>query len=107
MIARLWHGVTRADQAEAYAAFLRDRALPDYRAVPGNQAAYVLRRIEGGEAHFVTLTFWSSPEAIQAFAGPQIEQAKYYPEDSGFLLSFEPTVLHYDVVSSAAGGLRV
>jgi heme-degrading monooxygenase HmoA len=105
MIARMWHGVTRADRADEYSAFLRDRALPDYRGVPGNLAAYILRRIEGGQAHFLTLTFWTSRQAIQAFAGPAIERARYYPEDSDFLLAFEPTVLHYDVVASQDGGI--
>jgi heme-degrading monooxygenase HmoA len=100
MIARLWHGVTPATMADAYLAFLRQRALPDYRSVPGNQAAYVLRRTEGEQAHFVTLTFWASAEAIRAFAGSDIDRAKYYPEDRDFLLEFEPTVQHYEVYAA-------
>ena len=100
MIARLWHGITPASRADAYLDFLRARALPDYRSVLGNQAAYVLRRIEGDQAHFVTLTFWSTEEAIRAFAGEDIRRAMYYPEDRDFLLEFEPTVQHYDVYSA-------
>ena len=97
MIARLWHGVTPAARADAYLAFLRQRALPDYRSVEGNLAAYVLRSTEGERADFITLTFWSSAEAIRAFAGSEIDRAKYYPEDRDFLLEFERTVQHYDV----------
>ena len=97
MIARLWHGITPAARADAYLAFLRERALTDYSSVKGNLAAYVLRRTEGEQAHFVTLTFWTSTEAIRAFAGSEIERAKYYPEDREFLLEFEPTVQHYEV----------
>ena len=97
MIARVWHGVTRAEHAEAYLAFLRARALSEYRAIAGNLAAYVLRRIEGDQAHFLTLTFWASKDAIRSFAGPEIDQAKYYPEDREFLLEFEASVLHYEV----------
>ena len=37
-------------------------------------------------------------EAIIAFAGDDAEKAKYYPEDDGFLLEFEPSVVHYEVV---------
>ena len=37
---------------------------------------YILRRIEGEQAHFLTLTFWESREAIQTFAGAEIEKAK-------------------------------
>jgi len=38
---------------------------------------------------FVTLSFWESRDAIVAFAGTDIEAAKYYPEDEKYLLEFE------------------
>lgn len=97
MIARIWHGRTRAADADRYLEFLKERAIPDYKSVPGNQGVYLLRRVEGGEAHFLTLTFWESREAIESFAGADIEQAKYYPEDKDFLLEFEPKAAHYEV----------
>ena len=101
MIARLWHGRTRAADAPAYREFLRERAIPDYRSVPGNLAVRILERADGEVAHFVTLTYWDGFESIRAFAGDDIERAKYYPEDDGFLLEFEPTVVHYEVVGAA------
>jgi heme-degrading monooxygenase HmoA len=73
--------------------------LPDYRATPGNLAAFILRRAEGDVAHFTTLTHWESRQAIEAFAGKDIARAKYYAEDSGFLLEFEPTVQHHELYS--------
>jgi heme-degrading monooxygenase HmoA len=100
MIARIWHGITTEAQSEDYLEFLKQRAIPDYQGIQGNRGAYVLRRIEGELAHFLTLTFWESREAIQAFAGVDIEKAKYYPEDKGFLLEFEPTVTHYEVTTA-------
>ena len=48
--------------------------------------------------HFITMTTWEKLEDIKAFAGEDLETAKYYPEDEGFLLEFEPTVVHYEVV---------
>ncbi len=102
MLARIWHGRTRAGQADAYARFLVERAIPDYRRIPGNLGAYILRRPQGAETHFLTLTLWESEAAIRTFAGPDIEQAKYYPEDAGFLLEFEPHVAHYEVVDYAS-----
>jgi heme-degrading monooxygenase HmoA len=98
MIARIWHGRTRAADGDRYLEFLKQRAIPDYKSVRGNQGVYLLRRVEGAEAHFLTLTFWESRQAIEGFAGAEIEKAKYYPEDKDFLLEFEPTVSHYDVV---------
>ena len=99
MIARIWHGRTTTAKADEYLAFLKGRALPDYRGTQGNLAAYILRREEGDVTHFSTLTHWESREAIEAFAGADIARAKYYPEDSGFLLEFEPTVQHHELYS--------
>jgi heme-degrading monooxygenase HmoA len=101
MIARLWHGRVPSSKAEAYRAFLNARAIPDYRSIPGNLSVHVLERREGDVTHFITLTFWEGLDAIRAFAGEDLERAKYYPEDAGFLLEFEPGVLHYDVAGNS------
>lgn len=97
MIARLWHGRTRIQHYDEYWKFLHERAIPDYRGTPGNVGVRLLRRVEGEHAHFLTLSFWHSLEDVRAFAGDDIERAKYYPEDAGFLLEFEPNVQHYEV----------
>jgi heme-degrading monooxygenase HmoA len=97
MIARLWHGRTKASDAENYLQYLQASGIPDYRKTAGNRGAYVFRRIEGDVAHFITLSFWDSRESIEAFAGKDIEIARYYPEDKQFLLEFEPHVVHYEL----------
>jgi heme-degrading monooxygenase HmoA len=101
MIARMWHGRTALAKAEEYTQFLKARAIPDYRGTPGNLAVHILRREQGGATHFITLTFWESLDAIRAFAGERVDRAKYYPEDKNFLLEFEPSVQHWEVVGSA------
>lgn len=100
MIARTWHGRVRATDADAYHAYLQRTGVADLRATPGNRGVYVLRRIEGEEAHFVLMSLWDSRDAIRAFAGEDIERARYYPEDATYLLELEPTVTHYDVMTS-------
>jgi hypothetical protein len=55
---------------------------------------------EKAEAYLLLLTLWDSLDAIRAFAGPDMERAKYYPEDEAFLLELEPTVTHYEVLAS-------
>ena len=77
------------------------RAIPDYRAVPGNISVHILERQDGPVAHFVTMTFWTSMAAIRGFAGDDVQVAKYYPEDRDYLLEFEPQVVHYEVVGRA------
>ena len=98
MIARTWHGTVRAGDADAYYAYLLETGLSDYRSTPGNQGLHVLRRVEGEVAHFLLITFWESWEAIRAFAGSDVERARYYPEDDRWLLEKEPFVTHYEVV---------
>ena len=98
MIARIWHGVTPAEKADAYVDYLQKTGPSDYKTTEGNRGVYLLRSIEGGEAHFLTLTFWESEQAIKQFAGENIEKARYYPEDAEFLLEMEPTVKHYQVL---------
>ena len=99
MIARIWHGRTPADKGDAYLAFLIERAVPDYKSVPGNKSVRILRRNDEGVSHFLIVTEWESRAAIESFAGADIDRAKYYPEDRDFLLDFEPTVTHYDLHS--------
>lgn len=103
MIARIWHGVTPANRADDYVRYLNRTGVPEYRATEGNRGVYVLRRVEGDRAHFLTLSLWESIEAIQGFAGDDAARARYYPEDADFLLEFEPTVTHYEVVVELTG----
>jgi heme-degrading monooxygenase HmoA len=98
MIARIWHGITPAAKAEAYTDFLNHSGVLDYQATPGNRGVYMLRRIEGDVAHFTLISLWDSLEAIKGFAGPEPEKAHYYPDDKEFLLEFEPTVSHHEVL---------
>lgn len=98
MIARIWHGVTAADKSDEYLEYLNRTGVPDYQATEGNQGVYVLRRTEGDKAHFLLLSLWQSRDAIVKFAGPDMEKARYYPEDKDYLLEFEPTVTHYEVL---------
>ena len=98
MIVRMWHGKVPAAKAGTYREFLNTRAIPDYRSVEGNISVHILERSEGAITHFITLTFWNDLDSIKAFAGEDVETAKYYPEDKDFLLEFEPKVVHYEVV---------
>ena len=94
----MWHGRVLTSNAKAYREFTIARAIPDYQSVEGNISVHVLERTEGEITHFITLTFWKDLDSIRAFAGDDVEAAKYYPEDQEFLLEFEPRVVHYEVV---------
>jgi heme-degrading monooxygenase HmoA len=104
MILRTWHGRTRAEDAAAYEAFLRERAAPDYSSIPGLRKAVFTRRDEGDEAHFLLVTFWDDLEAVKAFAGADPAKAKYYPEDERYLLEKESVALHHVVFFDSEDG---
>lgn len=99
MIARIWHGVTTAAKVDEFLDYINRTGVSDYRATEGNQGVYVLRRIEGEEVHILTVSVWESMEKVKAFAGPDPEKSRYYPEDEEFLIGFEPSVKHYEVVA--------
>jgi heme-degrading monooxygenase HmoA len=96
MIARTWRGWTRSEDAEEYVAYIEATGIRSYRATPGNQGAWILRRDEGDRTEFVTLTFWESLEDVKGFAG-DVERAVFYPEDDRFLVDREETVKHWEL----------
>ena len=101
MISRMWHGTVPTAKAEAYRTFLNTRAIPDYQSIPGNISVHILERVEDDITYFITLTFWESWDAIHRFAGADAETSKYYLEDQDFLLTFEPQVVHDEVVGQS------
>lgn len=98
MIVRIWRGETPAEKADEYLDVLRRTGVADYRNTEGNKGVRILRRIADRRAEFVILTTWDSFDSIRRFAGDPVDAARYYEEDKKYLLGFEPTVSHYEVV---------
>ncbi len=103
MIARIWRGTVRTEDADEYAQYISDTGFAEYGRTPGNRGAWMLRRDEGGETVFITLSMWDSRDAIKAFAGEDIEAAVLYPEDEKFLIG-DSTIVHYDVADEVKPG---
>ena len=102
MIARVWHGVVPVDKADAYERYLAesDRGVRDYLRVPGNRGVTLMRRTEGDRVHFLLISTWDGRESIAAYAGSDIDLAQYFAFDLECLISPEPHVQHYEVVTS-------
>jgi heme-degrading monooxygenase HmoA len=100
MIARIWRGVTPESKAKQYFDYLQATGIKDTRATQGNQGVYVLQRLHDGQAEFLFISLWESLASIREFAGEDIEKAVYYPEDKDYLIELEPTVRHYEILSS-------
>ena len=98
MIARMWRGWVRTERIDEYVEIVERTGMAGYRATAGNRGAQLLMRdLGGGRTELITLSWWSDLDAIRAFAGSDIEVAKYYPEDDEFLLDRETTVAHFEV----------
>jgi heme-degrading monooxygenase HmoA len=97
MIARTWRGAVRTADASAYLAYVQKTGIDGYKSTPGNRGAWALSRVEGDRAEIVTLSFWESRAAIEAFAGPDISRAVFYPEDDQYLIDRDLTAQHYEV----------
>jgi len=99
MIARIWHGKTITEKADAYMKeYFLQTGLADYQETKGNQGVIVLRKDENGQADFLMITLWESEAAIRKFAGDDINKARYYPEDKKYFDEMEPNVTHYEVL---------
>jgi len=105
MIARMWRGVVRIEKITEYVEIVERTGMSGYRQAPGNVAAQILTRELGdGHSEIVTLSWWRGLDEIKAFAGEQIEVAKYYPEDDDYLVApRDETVKHFEVAPAAGG----
>ena len=102
MIARLWHGWTTRENADAYEALLRSEVLPGIHRIPGYHGAYLLRRDADTEVEFVTLTLFESWDAVRAFAGDDLEAAVVPPAARKLLARFDARSVHYDILQTPA-----
>lgn len=96
MITRLWRGWTQAEDADDYEQFLLTELFPSMRAIEGFLGAEVLRRSEGSQVAFVTLTRFVSLDAIRAFAGDRPDFPVLEPRALELLARYDERALHFD-----------
>ena len=98
MISRIWHGWTKSKDAEAYETMLRAEVLPGIHRVKGYLGAYLLRRAEGEEVEFVTITQFTDFDAVREFAGEDFTRAVIHPPAREILLRYDEHSVHYETV---------
>lgn len=96
-IARVWHGRVLNARADEYAAYLAG-SITKFRQIPGNLGYEMLRETVGAETHFMVVSYWTSREAIHAYAGADISRTRDLPRDTEFLIDPEASVRNYDLV---------
>jgi len=98
MVARVWHGWTKPEDAAGYEAHMRPELLPGISKVKGFKGSYLLRRRVGYEVEFVTMILWESLEDVRAIAGTDYETAVIPEERKKYLKRFDAKAAHYEVV---------
>ncbi|HEX8666530.1 MAG TPA: antibiotic biosynthesis monooxygenase [Beijerinckiaceae bacterium] len=102
MIARVWHGWTTPQNADAYEGLLKTEIFPGIAAkgVKGYRGIELLRRPLGAEVEFVTIMRFDSWEAVKAFAGEDHETAYVPAKAREVLARFDARSQHYEVRDS-------
>lgn len=106
MIARIWHGWTTFDNADAYERLLRETVFPRIAAkrVEGYLGINLLRRRLSAGEEFVTVMWFDSLDAVKRFAGDDYEAAYVPPEARAVLERFDERSQHYEVREDARRG---
>lgn len=101
----MWRGWVNTDRAGEYVEYIARTGLAEYRQTPGNLGAEMWTRDVGdGRSEVTTLSWWESLDDIRGFAGDDIDQAVFYPEDDEYLIDRETTVTHHEVTRRAPAG---
>jgi heme-degrading monooxygenase HmoA len=97
MIARVWKGWTKTENAGAYEKLLREVVYPALKTIEGYIGGYILRHDNKEESEFVTINLFESMEAVKKFAGSDYDIPVFEPEARRLLSKVEPVARHYDV----------
>jgi heme-degrading monooxygenase HmoA len=97
MIARVWHGWAPAATADDYERHYSSEVAAHLQDVPGFSGARLLRHQTGDEVMFTSITFFTTMDAVRAFAGENYSQAVVEDTARAALTRWDEHVSHHDV----------
>jgi heme-degrading monooxygenase HmoA len=105
MIARIWHGWTTPANADIYESLLKEEIFVGIqnRHIPGFKSIQLLRREISHEVEFVTIMFFESLDAVQAFAGEDYEASVVPLKARAVLSHFDERSQHYVLIEERKG----
>jgi heme-degrading monooxygenase HmoA len=98
VIARIWHGWAPGDRADDYQRHYESGVADSLLAVRGFRGAQLLRRNEGGEVVFTSITWFTDLNAVRDFAGDDYEAAVVDDAGAQALNRWDERVAHHEVV---------
>jgi antibiotic biosynthesis monooxygenase (ABM) superfamily enzyme len=99
MVARIWHGWTKPENATAYEDMLREEIFPSITArnIKGYRGAELFINEGVDEVEFVTLLRFDSMDAVKEFAGADESKPVIYPKAETLLMRMDDRSRHYRV----------
>ena len=99
MICRVWHGWTTPQNADAYERLLKEEIFVGIagRKIDGYRGIQLLRHDHGQETEFVTMMWFTSLDAVRAFAGDDYARAVVPPKAQALLARYDDRSAHFDV----------
>jgi len=99
MIARIWHGWTSLENADAYEALLLQEIFVGIqnRKIGGLLGIELLRRSLDTEVEFITIMSFDSIASVRVFAGEDYEAAVVPPKARTLLKRFDERSQHYEI----------
>lgn len=106
-VLRVWTAKILTSDRAAYVAVVRATGMKDHSLTPGHVHSWVATRdLDHGYTEVMTFSLWDSRQAIEAFAGYDIDRSMIYPEEAHFLIEASPMATHYDLETDAASRAR-
>jgi len=90
MICRLWRGWATNQNADAYERIVREQVIPGIEDL--------VRRERERDVEFMTLMWFDSLDAVQAFMGDDYEAAHVPAQAQAVLADFDKRSAHYQVL---------
>jgi len=99
MIARIWHGWTKPEDAKTYENMLRDEIFPSIAArnIKGYDGAGLFMYEGAEEVEFVTLLRFDSMDGVREFAGDDESKPVIFPKADSLLTRMDEQSRHYRI----------
>lgn len=100
MIARIWHGYTSNENADAYEDLLKHEIFETIAAknITGYRGIQLLKRAVENEVEFTTIMWFENIDAVKQFMGEQYETAYVLPQAQKLLLRYDQQSIHCELV---------
>jgi hypothetical protein len=100
MIARIWHGYTTVENADAYVNLLKNEIFEGIAAkqMKGYRGIQLLRRELDNEYEFTTIMWFDQIENVKQFMGEDYETSYVLPEAQKLLKRFDKRSAHCEVL---------